>query len=464
MTSIGKIVLLPKGTYDSSATYNHLDWVRYDGKAWVCKQDDVTGVTPVEGDTWTVLAEDGTGGASTWNDITGKPFDTIGAGLDVNLLNELEVAAKNTYIPTGTSSDRPISGQGVADAISDKQNINLNVPISVLSGSKLTVEDALHGINNEIGDLTDLTTTDKSSIVAAINEAATTGGGGGSGSGNITLTLSSAVASGTTIRIPASGTDSRIKTTSNIVIMGDKSDGTPVKYSTFTAYDGYVNLVPAENLAANTKVGITILDGGIGSSLVYDTVATSTANQTWKAQLDSLYSAYAGLSDSEKTNAILLAGTNTYKSTGKNGEFSITRVVSANLYVTQATIADNASSFYQMRVLKGTNIADSIYHYDNTSNTYANNITLATLRGSGGSGSVGFVTDEQLTSDSNGKITFPSGRYVFNARVGSGRHYVLVLPESDGQCYANQFIYASTGVPTNFNANQTYYFTYAYLT
>ena len=59
MESIGKIVLMPKGTYSSSTTYNHLDWVRYNGKAWVCKQDNVTGVTPTEGTTWTVLAEDG---------------------------------------------------------------------------------------------------------------------------------------------------------------------------------------------------------------------------------------------------------------------------------------------------------------------------------------------------------------------------------------------------------------------
>ena len=59
MEAIGKIVLIPKGNYDASATYNHLDWVRYQGKAWVCKQDNITNVTPVEGTTWTLLAEDG---------------------------------------------------------------------------------------------------------------------------------------------------------------------------------------------------------------------------------------------------------------------------------------------------------------------------------------------------------------------------------------------------------------------
>ena len=57
------------------------------------------------------------GTSATWNNLSDKPFNTIGNGLDVNLQNELEVAAKNTYIPSGTSSDRPISGQGVADAL-----------------------------------------------------------------------------------------------------------------------------------------------------------------------------------------------------------------------------------------------------------------------------------------------------------------------------------------------------------
>lgn len=62
MESIGKVVLMPKGTYSAGTTYSHLDWVRYNGKSWVCKQDNVIGVTPSEGATWTVLAEDGQGG------------------------------------------------------------------------------------------------------------------------------------------------------------------------------------------------------------------------------------------------------------------------------------------------------------------------------------------------------------------------------------------------------------------
>lgn len=69
MTSIGKVVMTPKGAYSASATYNHLDWVRYNGSAWVCKQDNVVGVTPVEGDTWTLLVS-GSGASITVSNKT----------------------------------------------------------------------------------------------------------------------------------------------------------------------------------------------------------------------------------------------------------------------------------------------------------------------------------------------------------------------------------------------------------
>ena len=62
MESIGKIVLIGKGTYNASTTYTHLDWVRYNGKSWVCKQDNTVGVTPTEGAYWTLIAQDGANG------------------------------------------------------------------------------------------------------------------------------------------------------------------------------------------------------------------------------------------------------------------------------------------------------------------------------------------------------------------------------------------------------------------
>lgn len=71
MESIGRIILLPKGEYSSSTSYLHLDWVRYQGKAWVSKVDNNVGHTPTEGDYWALLAEDGSAG--NYQTMTNKP-------------------------------------------------------------------------------------------------------------------------------------------------------------------------------------------------------------------------------------------------------------------------------------------------------------------------------------------------------------------------------------------------------
>lgn len=138
MSAVGRVLLIPKGDYRPTEKYDALDWVRHSGAAWVCKVDNTIGIAPGTGvPEWQLMAEDGTVGG--WTSITHKPFETIGDGLKTNSSNELipdvgetievnsltkklEVVAKNLYVPTGTSSDRPISGQGVKDAI-DKTNI-----------------------------------------------------------------------------------------------------------------------------------------------------------------------------------------------------------------------------------------------------------------------------------------------------------------------------------------------------
>lgn len=146
-TPIGRILLMPQGDFNAATVYNALDWVRNGGAAWVCKVDNTVGIAPptlpaTSNANWQLLSEDGTVGG--WSSIANKPFETIGAGLDVNLLNELEVAAENTYIPTGTSSDRPISGQGVADALTvlndyyDKTDIDNKLSVVVKYAGKKT--------------------------------------------------------------------------------------------------------------------------------------------------------------------------------------------------------------------------------------------------------------------------------------------------------------------------------------
>ena len=61
MAAIGRVLLMPKGTYSGSAIYNSLDWVRHNGAAWVCKLDGTTGIAPSTSATtnWQLMAEDG---------------------------------------------------------------------------------------------------------------------------------------------------------------------------------------------------------------------------------------------------------------------------------------------------------------------------------------------------------------------------------------------------------------------
>ena len=45
MASAGRILIMPKGNYDSSATYNMLDMVYHNGTSWLAKKT-VTGIEP----------------------------------------------------------------------------------------------------------------------------------------------------------------------------------------------------------------------------------------------------------------------------------------------------------------------------------------------------------------------------------------------------------------------------------
>ena len=124
MASIGRVLLKPKGDYSSSATYNNLDWVRYNGKAWVCKVDGTINIVPTEGQNWTLLAQDGSGGgggASDWDDISYKPFDTLDTTNDFtvdNLDNNKLHIKRDTFgtmriVSGGTTTDLEASGDSV---------------------------------------------------------------------------------------------------------------------------------------------------------------------------------------------------------------------------------------------------------------------------------------------------------------------------------------------------------------
>lgn len=126
MATIGRVLLIPKGDYSGATTYNQLDWVRYGGKAWVCKVDGTINVTPVQGANWQLLAQDGSGGgggASDWDDISYKPFDTIDTTTDFtvdNLDNNKLHIKRDTFgtvrvVSGGTTTNLEASGDSTIE-------------------------------------------------------------------------------------------------------------------------------------------------------------------------------------------------------------------------------------------------------------------------------------------------------------------------------------------------------------
>lgn len=110
-TIVGKIVLTPQGEYSASATYTHLDWVRYNGASWVCKQDNTTGVTPIEGAYWSCLSEKGTDGQDGADGEDGVGIESIEKTDTVGLVDTYTI----TYTDGNTSTFTVTNGRIGAD-------------------------------------------------------------------------------------------------------------------------------------------------------------------------------------------------------------------------------------------------------------------------------------------------------------------------------------------------------------
>lgn len=163
MASIGRVLLKPKGDYSSSATYNNLDWVRYNGKAWVCKVNGTINVTPTEGQNWTLLAQDGSGGgggASDWDDINYKPFDTLDTTNDFTVdsqdNNKLHIK-RDTYgtirvVSGGTTTNLEASGDSVFE-IDAGTNVTINAD-DTANPKKITINSSGGGGGATWGSIT----------------------------------------------------------------------------------------------------------------------------------------------------------------------------------------------------------------------------------------------------------------------------------------------------------------------
>ena len=76
--NLGRVSIVPRGTWNTSTVYNRLDAVVHDGSGWLAKKQNI-GQTPVEGsDVWQLLAERGADGRQGVDGEPGKGFTIIG--------------------------------------------------------------------------------------------------------------------------------------------------------------------------------------------------------------------------------------------------------------------------------------------------------------------------------------------------------------------------------------------------
>ena len=76
--NLGRVSIVPKGTWNTNTVYNRLDAVVYDGSSWLAKKQN-TGQLPAEGsDAWQLLAERGADGRQGIDGAPGKGLTIIG--------------------------------------------------------------------------------------------------------------------------------------------------------------------------------------------------------------------------------------------------------------------------------------------------------------------------------------------------------------------------------------------------
>ena len=274
MASIGRVLLIPKGDYSSSVTYNNLDWVRYGGKAWVCKVDGTTNVTPVQGANWQLLAQDGSGGgggASDWDDINYKPFDTIDTTTDFsvdNLDNNKLHIKRDTFgvmriVSGGSTTDLEASGDSVFEI-----DAGTNVTISADDSSnpkKITINSSGGG-GGGLSNAFDEVSVGGTTIAASGGDTLTLSAGS-----NITLTPN---AGSKSVEISASGGGhTMIDTVADIDALTDGDDDYVV--------NGYAIKQWSNTDDIQLLVAVSADDDGIGTWEDDDTWETSGVRTGW---------------------------------------------------------------------------------------------------------------------------------------------------------------------------------------
>ncbi len=85
-TNLGRVSIVPRGSYDPEATYTRLDYVLYGDDGYLARKSGLKNVTPADGDNWMLAVGSGSAAAAkSW---------AIGEGLGEKRPNEAEDNAK----------------------------------------------------------------------------------------------------------------------------------------------------------------------------------------------------------------------------------------------------------------------------------------------------------------------------------------------------------------------------------
>lgn len=134
MSVLGVVGIADKGVYNASATYKKMNFVLYNGSSWLALKDNLTGVTPEEGENWKYLAR----------------------GWAAELLSMISAIDTSGLLGTAGAT---VDGQALMDVIADKVATKLLLKTDVVSQQQNSTSKAAsaalaYAMEQEIGTLT----------------------------------------------------------------------------------------------------------------------------------------------------------------------------------------------------------------------------------------------------------------------------------------------------------------------
>ena len=146
MNDAGKIAFTPKGDYDSTATYEYLDTVVYNGNAYAALKT-TTGNAPEEGsEYWILLARGGTSVPAATEGTEGvvKASDDIGVDSDAKMVFRTNFTSQENLTELESGESRNIFLGKIAKAVSELiSHINVKASISATGHVKLSDSSAV---------------------------------------------------------------------------------------------------------------------------------------------------------------------------------------------------------------------------------------------------------------------------------------------------------------------------------